>query len=346
MPFKSKAQQRWMFATNPEKAREWAAETKDIKHLPEKKHPEDNPDKKKLPPMKKKAEAAFFEKMARPEKGFYFRDMSGRDDANFFKKRAMLGFDNATGGMGGMGMSSPMPMGGSMNVSPSMGTGTPKKAPKTEKVSLGMTGKPVSGMGYRGEGMSGETKHAAPSPNDWDADSGIPVGFHRPTDQQPEALEAGGERFHSTEVSNPSFAGRGVRHGLTETGGISRSADMSHQVGKHASATPPRFLGTSLTKTATVESYVRERAREGRSSLDKLRRNAEDIADKGVKSVTKSPMAMGIAALLAARLGMRGLKGVGRGVKSLTRAHSVAHVPVRQPLTAKILQGAKRLINE
>ena len=51
MPFKSKAQQRWMFATNPEKAKEWADETKDIKGLPEKKHPEENPQKKKLPPM-------------------------------------------------------------------------------------------------------------------------------------------------------------------------------------------------------------------------------------------------------------------------------------------------------
>lgn len=35
-PFKSKAQQRFMFATMPEKAKEWAHETTNIKGLPEK----------------------------------------------------------------------------------------------------------------------------------------------------------------------------------------------------------------------------------------------------------------------------------------------------------------------
>ncbi len=36
MPFKSKAQQRWMFANKPRMAKRWAKETKDIKALPEK----------------------------------------------------------------------------------------------------------------------------------------------------------------------------------------------------------------------------------------------------------------------------------------------------------------------
>ncbi len=35
MPFKSKAQQRWMFATHPAMAKRWAAETKNIKRLPQ-----------------------------------------------------------------------------------------------------------------------------------------------------------------------------------------------------------------------------------------------------------------------------------------------------------------------
>jgi hypothetical protein len=35
MPFKSKAQQKWMFAQHPEMAKEWASKT-DFKHLPEK----------------------------------------------------------------------------------------------------------------------------------------------------------------------------------------------------------------------------------------------------------------------------------------------------------------------
>jgi hypothetical protein len=39
MPFKSKAQRRFMFATMPKTAREWAAETPKGKRLPEKKKP-------------------------------------------------------------------------------------------------------------------------------------------------------------------------------------------------------------------------------------------------------------------------------------------------------------------
>jgi len=37
MPFKSKAQAKWMFANKPEMAKEWAAKTKSIKRLPERK---------------------------------------------------------------------------------------------------------------------------------------------------------------------------------------------------------------------------------------------------------------------------------------------------------------------
>lgn len=34
MPFKSKAQQKWMFATHPKMAKRWAKETPSIKKLP------------------------------------------------------------------------------------------------------------------------------------------------------------------------------------------------------------------------------------------------------------------------------------------------------------------------
>lgn len=34
MPFKSKAQQKWMFANKPEMAKEWASKTSSIKRLP------------------------------------------------------------------------------------------------------------------------------------------------------------------------------------------------------------------------------------------------------------------------------------------------------------------------
>lgn len=36
MPFKSKAQQKYMFATMPKTAKRWAAETQNIKALPKK----------------------------------------------------------------------------------------------------------------------------------------------------------------------------------------------------------------------------------------------------------------------------------------------------------------------
>lgn len=37
MPFKSKAQMRWMFANKPKMAKKWAKETKNEKALPERK---------------------------------------------------------------------------------------------------------------------------------------------------------------------------------------------------------------------------------------------------------------------------------------------------------------------
>jgi len=36
MPFKSKAQAKWMFANKPKMAKEWASETPSIKKLPKK----------------------------------------------------------------------------------------------------------------------------------------------------------------------------------------------------------------------------------------------------------------------------------------------------------------------
>jgi hypothetical protein len=35
MPFKSQAQRRWMFSQKPQMAKQWAAETPNIKNLPE-----------------------------------------------------------------------------------------------------------------------------------------------------------------------------------------------------------------------------------------------------------------------------------------------------------------------
>lgn len=48
MPFSSRAQMRWMFATHPAMAKRWAAHTKSIKKLPEKKAA---PEYRGTPPM-------------------------------------------------------------------------------------------------------------------------------------------------------------------------------------------------------------------------------------------------------------------------------------------------------
>jgi len=260
--------------------------------------------------------------------GRFFHELAGRDDGNFFEKGSMSSYSPGQ-----------TPSGGGINVAPKMGTGDGKGgAPKpgTEKLNIGATGGPVGGMGERGEGMSGGmygtgdgAKTAGKTPNEWDADSGLPTGFHRATYEQPEGLEAGGERFHDTETSNPSFGvGKSVRHGLTETGGSSRPAGYGHQVGKHASASPPRFLGTSygMSKVGAIKDYASKAegyggqlSSQGGDSLKELGRQAASTADKGLQAVTRSPIAMGVAALLAGKMGLRGLKGVGRGAKRLVR---------------------------
>lgn len=47
MPFKSKAQMRWMFANHPRMARRWADHTPDIENLPEKADQDDKEDRSK-----------------------------------------------------------------------------------------------------------------------------------------------------------------------------------------------------------------------------------------------------------------------------------------------------------
>jgi hypothetical protein len=304
--------------------------------------------------MKKQNEGLFFDKMARPDKGRFFRDMAGRDDGLFLDKTAYSSYAPGQ-----------IPSGSGINASPRMGTGTgPTESdkPATEKVSLGETGGPVGGMGERGEGMSGgmygagngKTKTAATTPNDWDADSGLPTGFHRPASEQPEALEEGGERFFSTEASNPAFGGgKGVRHGLLETGGMNMPAGHGHQVGKHASAAPVRFLGTSFgtSKTAApianygdkAEGYASARGSEAAESLRAAGRSVADTADKAIKAGTRSPAAMGLAALLLGRVGLRGMKRLGRGA---ARAASGGRIAQRPPgLAQQVLGGAKKLIS-
>lgn len=54
MPLKSQAQRRWMFATHPEMAHRWAAETPRISDLPERAKPARQPSRYRVPTRKGK----------------------------------------------------------------------------------------------------------------------------------------------------------------------------------------------------------------------------------------------------------------------------------------------------
>lgn len=351
MPFRSKAQQRFMFATNPAKAKEWAKETKDIKSLPEKRHPQMNPEGKKLPGVKTaSADGLFFEKRSQPEKGNFFRDMSGRDDGTFHEKSAQANYPQGV-----------IPRGAGVNVSPPgaamFGSGgglgeAPPKVEKTEEVETSATGAPIGGSGQKGEGMGGGMylgtgkgvkKQAARTPSDWDADSGLPTGFHRPAEEQPEALEAGGDRFHNSQTKGPDYGvGEGISHGLVEGGSLRVKGTSGGQIGKHAS---PRFLGTSYGLDKTAKSWGEERGSEFKRSLEKGVSGAGEAASEGVKSITRSPAASIVAAMLLAKMGLKGAKGAGRvAKKGYKRARFGKQEPeVPKSLAEKLMGGARSL---
>ena len=179
-----------------------------------------------------------------------------------------------------------------------------------------------------------DEKTAAIDPSDWDTSMGMPTGFHRPTSEQPEALEPGGERFHSTD-------GKGADYGAGE--GMRMKATSGHQLGKHASAnsSPPRFLGTSFAMDKLATGYASERSHEFTSSLGEAARGIGRAADEGVKSVTKSPAASLIAAVLLGRLGFKGAKGAGRlGLRGIRRLRGKAP-PVPKSTAEKLTEGAK-----
>lgn len=196
-------------------------------------------------------------------------------------------------------------------------------------------------------GESSKEKTAGKSPSDWDAESGIPTGFHRPAYEQPEGLESGGERFHSTEAKGADYgAGSGLSHGLVEGGKLRMKGSSGSQIGKHASATP-RFLGTSrgVDKTAGAGEYWRERGSEALSSAKGGVEQLGRSADEGVRAITKSPAASLIATALLARYGLgkarAGARAIGRGAKKLRK--KTPAVSAKPPsLAERFGQGAKR----
>lgn len=318
-----------MFAQHPRKAKEWAAETKDIKGLPEKLHPQTSVPKSEYKKMTKKAaNGMFFKQASSSSSGHFFRDLPGREDGTFHQKTAQMG-------------GQVIPRGGGMNVSPPgaqmYGAG---EGVQTEKTTVSPSGV-IGGAGQKGEGMGGtapgasmygsgqgakkkpvKEKTAAQSPSDWSAGASIPTGFHRPSGEQPEPLEAGGERFHSSDTEGPSFgAGRGIMHGLVEGGSLNLKKGSNHNMGKHASAAPPRFLGTSygLNKQADMRdpNYWSDLGETTKETAKRTGKQALETADKALQAGAKSPVAVGLAGLLAARMGLKGAKGIGRGALRL-----------------------------
>ena len=66
-----------------------------------------------------------------------------------------------------------------------------------------------------------------------------PDGIHRPAKTQPEELEPGATRFHSSDGDNGGSGG-GLRHGTNETGrGMHLPMGLGSNLGKHAEERPP-----------------------------------------------------------------------------------------------------------
>jgi len=159
-------------------------------------------------------------------KGRFFRDLPGREQGNFCKSAFLSGMSGAAGA----------PMAVPANVSPqtSFGAGAGAK-PKMPKM----------------------PKTAGSDPTDiWD--DPIPSGMHRPTREQPDALEDGACRFLSKD--GDFGTGDGIRHGVVEGGQVQIPTKAQPQMGKHAAL---RYLGTSFEKQSGTLSDVGQALREG-----------------------------------------------------------------------------------
>jgi len=226
------------------------------------------------------------------------------------------------------------------------------------------TVKGVSQMAGTGRGLP---KHAGASPTDWDADTSLPTGFHRPAKEQPEALEGGGERFHSTEDGTVIPPSNRQRHGLVEGGSMTLRATASPQMGKHASVS--RFMGTSYgieksaystdawgnakpkKEEASAGGWLGARAGEFGHSLQSAAGGVGDFLNSGVKAVTRSPGGATLAAIIAAGLGVGGAKRLmrlgGGGAAAAAKAKAVADAAKAAKgggIISKLMGGAAKAV--
>lgn len=268
---------------------------------------------------------SFFEKRSQSPKGQFFADLRGRDKGDFHKCAADPG---------------EIPSGSSSNVSPTaMATATPPATNSAQSASAG-------GLYGTGAGCAPGAKPPAPgvtdgakkiagtSPTDWDFV--FPTGFHRPTAEQPDALEAGEERFHSTDAPSADYGtGKGIKQGGTNEGGnFMASIVGGQQMGKHADP------------SITSGQFWKDRAGE---AGDSIRSGAEQVGNTAsgiVGSVTSSPVLMTIGAGMLARKGVKAGAGAIKKMKAnkaLEAAGNAAKAAPKLGLGERVAEGAQKI---
>lgn len=293
------------------------------------------------------ADGRFFEKRAKAPGGRFFRDLPGRDDGRWYEKTAQLptssqlqvggktskiktelASTSATGAPVGAssasgGQEAAMGMNGS-------GEGLVNKEAKSPDENAVARLRGILARGEKPEGEGGREKAASADPADIGDEFIVPTGFHRPSQEQPEALEAGGERFHSTEAQNPNFSPKmagNIRHPLVETGGL--RTKKQRQMGKHAQAA--RFLGTryGASKLAQDSAGFRQAMERAGGDYQKAMKafgqQATEKAKEGTRWLTdpKNPERAAAATALAGLVGYRGLRALLRKGLRKTAPRSV-----------------------
>jgi len=284
----------------------------------------------------------FFEKRAKAHGGRFLRDLPGRDDGNFYKA-ADFGYGQ------GIGASTSGQMGGSFGVGATAsggggqyGTGTGNgKRPKLPAKNSQVAKDAVTIM-PNGTGKGAEKKAEVQDQHEGH-------GWHRPTDEQPRALDPSGSRFLQ-DNHGATDANANVQSGLAGSR-MKMRPSASPQMGKHASL---RFMGTGFEKRAErgIADSLREHTRGiggtassvGSNVLHSANRGGAQAVDwaartakNGANTIAHSP-ALSVLALLGG--GVMALKG-GKGIaKKILRLG----VKERKHVPAGLLARARRTL--
>ena len=308
----------------------------------------------------------FFEKRSTSTGANFFRDLPGRSSGSFYKEGMIPAAPPNVGPAG------PMP-GAAMPGSPAPGASFGTGKGKEEKHEAPTSGSKDKDQEEKGEpnlaALAGLISNAEKTAETSDQITGIdledtgvgplPSGFHRAARVQPEELEFGAERFHSSEAQG---TGQGIRHGVIEGGQIHAGALTQPQLKKTAS--DMRFMGTSFQKVSFTadDAYdtTAQKAREGaawaketagtigRGTVEGVRRVGQgagqalgQIGHAAGEAIKNPWVDLALAALAGrAALGMggRALRGAGRLVRG-------ARVAEQAPgLLSRLSGGAKKML--